>query len=197
MILILVLFLQYPVQIGFAHFDYISYYNSESVGIGNKYHIDQELVPEYAKSNELSKILFSIQDIHGKDVANVFVMVEIYSASGERIFLYPWTNLAIGDFDIPYTFKKNGNYQVVLSVLNEDAARPEGHAIMPKERTMLTDNIGCNCERAVFNVSISETYGLISTLTTYGIIFSAIIVVTIATVWIIKQRRKNKALYQN
>jgi len=102
--------------------------------------------------------------------------------------------LAIGDFDIPYTFNKSGNYQVVLSILNEDAARPQGTIQIPEERTMLTNSIGCNCERAVFNLSISETYGLISTLTTYGIIFSVILIITITTIWILKQRRKNKAL---
>lgn len=177
-----------------GHFDHITYYNSESFGVGNKYHIDQELMPEYTRPHEPSKILFSIQDTKGRDVSNIFVMVEIYSANGERIYLYPWTNLAIGDFDIPYTFNKSGNYQVVLSVLNEDAARPHGADAIPKERTMLTNNMGCNCERAVFNLSISETYGLISTLTTYAIIFSAILIIIIITIWILKQRRKNKTL---
>lgn len=195
-ILILVInvicFVYSPFQNVDGHFDHITYYNSESFGVGNKYHIDQELMPEYARPNESSRILFSIQDTRGNDVSNIFVMVEIYSADGHRLYLYPWTNLAIGDFDVPYTFNKSGNYQVVLSILNEDAARPHGSDAIPEERIMLTNNMGCNCERAVFNLSISETYGLISTLATYGIIFSILLIITVTIVWILKQRRKNK-----
>ena len=102
-----------------AHFTQISYYNSESMGIGNKYFIDQALMPEYAKPNEQANIMFSIQDKNGNDVSNVDVMVEIYSAAGELMHVLPWTNLAIGDFKIPYTFEKNGNYHY-LCVRNSD-----------------------------------------------------------------------------
>lgn len=193
----LVFLIYFPIHLSYAHFDHITYYNSESMGIGNKYYIDQELMPEYTKPNEPSKILFSIQDKNGHDVSNIYVMIEIYSAAGDRVYIYPWTNLAIGDFDIPYTFKKNGNYQVVLSILNENAARPHGSDAISPERTMLTNNIDCNCERAVFNVSISETYGLIYNLTLYGIIFSAIIILGVTITWILKQRRKNKASKAN
>ncbi len=175
-----------------GHFNHISYYNSESMGIGNKYFIDQELIPEYAKPYEKANIMFSIQDKNGNDVSNVNVMVEIYSAAGELMYIFPWTSLAIGDFEIPYTFKKNGNYQVVLSILNEGAAKPRESDTVPPTRTILTDNANCNCERAVFNIAISETYGLIFTLTIYGIITSAILVLGSIVVWILRKRRRNK-----
>ena len=175
-----------------GHFNHISYYNSESMGIGNKYFIDQELNPEYAKPNQQANIMFSIQDKHGNDVSNVNVMVEIYSAAGEILYNFPWTNLAIGDFEVPYTFKKNGNYQVVLSILNEGVAKPRTSDTVPSTRTILTDNTNCSCERAVFNIAISETYGLIFTLTIYGIVISAILVLGVIVVWIIRKRRRNK-----
>lgn len=175
-----------------GHFNHLSYYNSESMGIGNKYFIDQELNPEYAKSNEQTNIMFSIQDKNGNDVSNVNVMVEIYTAAGELLYDFPWTNLAIGDFEIPYTFEKNGNYQVVLSILNEGVARPHASDTTPPARTILTDNANCNCERAVFNIAISETYGLIFTLTIYGIVISAILVLGIIGVWVLRKRRRNK-----
>lgn len=175
-----------------GHFNHLSYYNSESMGIGNKYFIDQELNPEYAKSNEQTNIMFSIQDKNGNDVSNVNVMVEIYTAAGELLYDFPWTNLAIGDFEIPYTFEKNGNYQVVLSILNEGVARPHASDTAPPTRTILTDNANCNCERAVFNIAISETYGLIFTLTIYGIVISAILVLGIIGVWVLRKRRRNK-----
>lgn len=175
-----------------GHFNHISYYNSESMGIGNKYFIDQELNPEYAKPNQQANIMFSIQDKHGNDVSNVNVMVEIYSVAGEILYNFPWTNLAIGDFEVPYTFKKNGNYQVVLSILNEGVAKPRTSDTVPSTRTILTDNTNCSCERAVFNIAISETYGLIFTLTIYGIVISAILVLGVIVVWIIRKRRRNK-----
>jgi hypothetical protein len=162
------------------------------MGIGNKYFIDQELIPEYTKPNEKANIMFSIQDKNGNDVSNVNVMVEIYSAAGELMYIFPWTSLAIGDFEIPYTFKKNGNYQVVLSILNEGAAKPRESDTVSPTRTILTDNANCNCERAVFNIAISETYGMIFTLTIYGIITSAILVLGSIVVWILRKRRRNK-----
>ncbi|VFJ14559.1 conserved exported protein of unknown function [Candidatus Nitrosocosmicus franklandus] len=178
-----------------AHFTHISYYNSESMGIGDKYFIDQELNPEYAKPNEQTYIMFSIQDKNGNDVYNVNVMVEIYSAAGELIHTFPWTNLAIGDFEIPYIFEKNGNYQVVLSILNEGMARPTETDPVPPTRTILTDNANCNCERAIFNLAISETFGFIYTLAFYGIIISAIVVFGVVSIWILLKRRKNKRYF--
>lgn len=180
-----------------AHLTQISYYNSESMGIGDKYFIDQALNPEYAKPNQQTNILFSIQDKNGNDVSNVNVMVEIYSAAGELMYIFPWTSLAIGDFEIPFTFENNGNYQVVLSILNEGMARPTETDELTPTRSILTDNSNCNCERAVFNIAISETYGLIFTLTIYGIILSAIVVLGVILTWILLKRRKNKRSFNS
>jgi hypothetical protein len=176
-----------------AHIDRFASYNSSGMGIGNKYYILQQLEPEYAKSNEPSKIMFSIQDKHGRDTYNVTVMVEIYSINGERVFVFPWTTLETGDFNIPFVFANNGNYQIVLSILNEDIARNKILDTVPPPRTILNDSVNCNCERAVFNVSITETFGLISTVALYGTILGAIIILGAILIWIIKSRRKSKS----
>ena len=177
----------------YAHFDRFASYNSSGMGIGNKYYVLQQLEPEYAKSNEPSKIMFSIQDKHGRDVYDVTVMVEIYSINGERVFVFPWTTLETGDFNVPFVFANNGNYQIVLSILNEDIARNKILDTVPPQRTILNDSVNCNCERAVFNVSITETFGLISTLALYGTIFGAIIILGAILIWIFNSRRKSKS----
>ena len=176
-----------------AHIDRFASYNSSGMGIGDKYYVIQQLEPEYVKPNEPSKIMFSIQDKHGKDVHDVTIMVEIYSINGERVLVFPWTTLETGDFNIPFVFTKNGNYQIVLSILNEDVASSKMLDTVPPPRTILNNSVNCNCERAVFNVSITETFGLISALTVYGAIFGAIIVLGIVLVWIFVSRRKNKS----
>src|SRR5215210_1812862 len=177
----------------YAHFVHFASYNSSGMGIGNKYYVLQQLEPEYAKSNESSKIMFSIQDKNGKDVYDVTVMVEIYSINGERVFVFPWTTLETGDFDIPFEFANNGNYQIVLSILNEDIARNKIINTVPPPRTILNDSGNCNCERAVFNVSITETFGLISTVALYGTIFGAISILAATSIWIFKSRRKSRS----
>ena len=176
-----------------AHFDSFASYNSSGMGIGDKYYVIQQLEPEYVKPNEPSKIMFSIQDKHGRDVHDVTVLVEIYSINGERVLVIPWTTLETGDFNIPFVFTKNGNYQIVLSILNEDVASRKMLDTIPPPRTILNDSISCNCERAVFNVSITETFGLISTIAVYGTIFGAIIILGIVLIWIFVSRRKNKS----
>ena len=176
-----------------AHIDRFASYNSSGMGIGDKYYVIQQLEPEYVKPNEPSKVMFSIQDKHDRDVHNVTVMVEIYSINGERVLVLPWTTLETGDFDIPFVFTKNGNYQIVLSILNEDIASSKMLDTIPPPRTILNDSNNCNCERAVFNVSITETFGLISTITVYGTIFGVIIILGIVLIWIFISRRKNKS----
>ncbi len=176
-----------------AHIDRFASYNSSGMGIGDKYYVIQQLEPEYVKPNEPSKVMFSIQDKHGKDVHDVTIMVEIYSINGERVLVFPWTTLETGDFDIPFVFTKNGNYQIVLSILNEEVANSKILDTIPPPRTILNNNVNCNCERAVFNVSITETFGLISAITIYGAIFGVIIVLGIVLIWIFVSRRKNKS----
>ena len=176
-----------------AHIDRFASYNSSGMGIGDKYYVIQQLEPEYVKPNEPSKVMFSIQDKHGKDVHDVTIMVEIYSINGERVLVFPWTTLETGDFDIPFVFTKNGNYQIVLSILNEDVANSKILDTVPPPRTILNNSVNCNCERAVFNVSITETFGLISALIIYGAILGVIIVLGIVLIWIFVSRRKNKS----
>ncbi|MDF0679832.1 MAG: hypothetical protein P0116_02580 [Candidatus Nitrosocosmicus sp.] len=176
-----------------AHIDRFASYNASGMGIGDKYYVIQQLEPEYVKPNEPSKIMFSIQDKHGRDVHDVTVLVEIYSINRERVLVIPWTTLETGDFNIPFVFTKNGNYQIVLSILNEDVASRKTLDPIPPPRTILNDTINCNCERAVFNVSITETFGLISTIAVYGTIFGAIIILGIVLIWIFVSRRKNKS----
>ena len=176
-----------------AHIDRFASYNASGMGIGDKYYVIQQLEPEYVKPNEPSKIMFSIQDKHGRDVHDVTVLVEIYSINGERVLVIPWTTLETGDFNIPFVFTKNGNYQIVLSILNEDVASRKMLDTVPPPRTILNDSVNCNCERAVFNVSITETFGLISTIAVYGTIFGAIIILGIVLIWIFVSRRKNKS----
>src|ERR1044072_1888925 len=176
-----------------AHIDRFSTYNSSGMGIGDKYYVIQQLEPEYVKPNEPSKIMFSIQDKHDRDVHDVTVMVEIYSINGERVLVLPWTTLEIGDFNIPFVFTKNGNYQIVLSILNEDVVTSKMLNTVPPPRTILNDSINCDCERAVFNVSITETFGLISNLALYGTIFMVIVVLIVVSIWIFISRRRNKS----
>ena len=176
-----------------AHIDRFASYNASGMGIGDKYYVIQQLEPEYVKPNEPSKIMFSIQDKHGRDIHDVTVLVEIYSINGERVLVIPWTTLETGDFNIPFVFTKNGNYQIVLSILNEDVASRKMLDTIPPPRTILNDSVNCSCERAVFNVSITETFGLISTIAVYGTIFGAIIILGIVLIWIFVSRRKNKS----
>ncbi len=176
-----------------AHIDRFASYNASGMGIGDKYYVIQQLEPEYVKPNEPSKIMFSIQDKHGRDVHDVTVLVEIYSINGERVLVIPWTTLETGDFNIPFVFTKNGNYQIVLSILNEDVASRKMLDTIPPPRTILNDSVNCSCERAVFNVSITETFGLISTIAVYGTIFGAIIIMGIVLIWIFVSRIKNKS----
>src|SRR4029078_2281536 len=176
-----------------AHIDRFASYNSSGMGIGDKYYVIQQLEPEYVKPNEPSKVMFSIQDKHGKDVHDGTVLFEIYSINGERVLVIPWITLETGDFDIPFVFTKNGNYQIVLSILNEDMGSRKMLDTIPPPRTILNDSVNCSCERAVFNVSITETFGLISTITVYGTIFGVIIILGIVLIWIFVSRRKNKS----
>jgi hypothetical protein len=177
-----------------AHIDRFASYNASGMGIGDKYYVIQQLEPEYVKPNEPSKIMFSIQDKHGRDVHDVTVLVEKYSINGERVLVIPWTTLETGDFNIPFVFTKNGNYQIVLSILNEDVGSRKMLDTIPPPRTILNDSVNCSCERAVFNVSITETFGLISTIAVYGTIFGAIIILGIVLIWIFVSRRKNKSI---
>ncbi len=138
----------------FSHFEHLPHNNGGGEGL-NKYYVNQALEPEYAKPGEPTEILFSIQDWDGNDVYDIKTMTEIYKPNGERIHIIPWSNQIIGDLEIPYTFVEQGNYQIVISVAEGDS---KNHGNSPP-RNILLSTFDCECERAVFNISITENLG--------------------------------------
>jgi hypothetical protein len=88
-------------------------------------------------------------------------MVEIYSATtGERLKAWPWTRQEIGDFQVFYNFPELGSYQIVLSVAN-DGNNPANLNGIDQPRETLSSTAGCNCDRVIFNVSITKNFGTI------------------------------------
>ncbi|MDQ3836470.1 MAG: hypothetical protein M3270_06005 [Thermoproteota archaeon] len=142
-----------------AHFEHFTHYNNRGDQVG-PYYAYEALEPEYAGPNEPVAVMFSVQDDSGHDVYNIDTMVEIYSAaSGQRIEAWPWTRQDIGDFQVFYTFPEVGNYQIVLSIAKEgNVANING---IDSPRATLSSTSGCNCDRAIFNVSISTNFGAI------------------------------------
>lgn len=177
-----------------GHFSHLGHYNNGDMGIGNKYLVLQQMEPEYTKPNEITQIQFSIQDKEGRDTKNVIAMVEVYSTlTGERLTAFPWTELQSGDFQIPYQFPKIGNYQVVLSILNDNIINSnEILSTIPSPRNILGDTQYCDCERAVFNITIAESFGLIFTSVIYGAAIGVILIVGGVLSWMYVSRRKSK-----
>ena len=178
----------------YGHFSHLVNYNSSDMGIGKKYFILQQTDPEYIKPNEPSNIMFSIQDYQGRDVNDIIVSVEIYSSTnGERLAVFPWKLLNIGDFEVAHTFTENGNYQVVLSILNDDTNNERSKIIntLPPQRVILNDNMNCDCERAVFNVSVTESFGVIFGAVVYVSVLGVVAIVGAVLVWMYLSRRKN------
>ena len=184
---------QSPIQYAQGHFDHLSHYNGGGFGISDKYYVNQQLEPTYTKPNELSKVMFSVQDNAGHDVQNIIAMVEIYSLHGERVSVFPWSHLDIGDFSVPFVFPKAGSYHVVLSVLNSGVDSSQIINTAPPARSILGDNSNCNCERGVFNVSITENFGMVFVTVVYISIFLAVFVLGAALLWMFWSRRKTKA----
>jgi hypothetical protein len=143
----------------YAHFEHFTHYNNRGGQIG-PYYAYEALEPEYAGPNEPVAVMFSVQDSDGRDTYNIHTMVEIYSSTtGERLKAWPWTEQEIGDFQVFYNFPELGSYQIVLSVAKD------GNPINPNSidppRSTLSSNTGCNCDRAIFNVSITKNLGSI------------------------------------
>jgi len=164
--LIISLLLLVPLSLinpAFAHFEHFTHYNNRGSHIG-EYYAYEALEPEYAKPNEPVAVMFSIQDQNGRDIYNIDTMVEIYSAAtGERIEAWPWTRQEIGDFEVYYNFPELGSYQIVLSVAKNGGGPTSQYGIDPP-RTTISSNEGCDCHRAIFNVSITENIGTIWTM---------------------------------
>lgn len=177
----------------YGQFSHAAHYNNGQVGVGDRYSVFQQMEPEYPKPNETSYIQFSIQDKQGRDVSDKVVMVEIYSTlTNERLAAFPWTMVEVGDFQIPYIFPDIGNYQIVLSLLNDNADASEILNTVPSSRFILGDSLNCDCERAVFNISIGQSFGFIFVAVIYGSIFGVILIVGSVLSWMFLSRRKSK-----
>jgi hypothetical protein len=174
-----------------GHFDHLAHNNAAGFGISDKYYVNEQTEPDYPKPNELTKIQFSVQDNKGHDVHNIIAMVEIYSSDGQRISVFPWTKLDVGDFAVPYVFPKVGEYQIVISILNEGVNTNQILNTIPPPRTLLNDNTDCNCERGVLNASVVNTFGAIFTILLYTSIFGAVFVLGTVLFWMYWSRRKN------
>ena len=181
------------VQFADGHFDHLAHNNAAGFGISENYYVNEQTDPEFPKPNELSKIQFSVQDRNGHDVKNIIVMVEIYYSSGQqRIAVFPWTTLATGDFNIPFVFPKTGEYQIVISILNNGFNSTQIINTVPPPRTILNDNTNCNCERGVLNASVTNNaFGSIFLITLYLAIFGAVAVLGAVLFWMYWSRRKN------
>ena len=144
----------------YAHFEHLGHYNNRGGHVG-PYYAYEALDPDYAGPNEPVAVMFSVQDPSGRDTYNIHTMVEIYSATtGERLKAWPWTEQEIGDFELFYNFPEVGSYQIVLSVAKKDGNSVNLNSIDPPRPT-LSSTVSCNCDRAVFNVSITKNFGII------------------------------------
>lgn len=185
----------------YAHFGHLAHYNTGGLGLG-KYYINEQIDPEYTPPGQPSKISFSIQDTNGNDVYNIVTMVEIYSEStGERVNVYPWTKQDRGDFDLYYVFPRVGLYEIVISIADgANSNRVNLYGVDPP-RSILSSNLNCNCDRAVFNMSVSNNFGNIFNLAVFGGIISAIVVFGVVLVFTYRSRMKRRStngnLYQN
>lgn len=166
---LLVVIISTTISPAYAHFEHLSHYNSRGDGIG-QYYAYAALEPDYAAPGEPTAILFSVQDDKGQDTYNIETMVEVYASSGERIKAFPWTKRDVGDFEVFYTFPQVGSYQVVLSIADGPV---NINAIDPPRHT-LSSVTNCNCERAIFNFSISKGFGLVFNWTMAAGVFGTI-----------------------
>jgi len=170
-----------------AHFDHLAHFNGIGMPLG-PYYVYQVLDPEYAQPGQPAAIMFSIQDSQGHDVYNVTTMVEVYSGqTGDRVKAFPWTKEPVGDFQLFYTFENVGTYQIVLSVANG----PVNTNQIDPARTMLSSSFGCNCDRAVYNVSISNnSFGGVFDTTVLAAVFAPATLIGGVLLYSFKNRRK-------
>jgi len=183
----------------YAHLEHLPHYNSggSRYSWGN-YSSFIALEPEYGVAKQQpTTIEFSIQDRNNNDVYNITTMVEIYeTATGNRVHVFPWTYHNVGDFMLFYVFPRTGNYQIVLSVLdsNTDNLDYEGNmssliGYADPPRTLLSNIKGCNCERTIFNISISPSYGIVQDIMYTVIIILPLSVLGSILVWKFRKYR--------
>jgi len=170
------------ISTSYAHLEHLPHYNSggSRYSWGN-YSSFIALEPEYGVAKKRpTAIEFSIQDRNNNDVYNITTMVEIYETStGNRVQVFSWTYHNLGDFMLFYIFPQVGNYQIVLSVRDnvgtdspnyeDDTQSVIGYTDPP--RSLLSNIKGCNCERTIFNISVSPSYGVIQD-TMYAVIIT-------------------------
>jgi hypothetical protein len=143
----------------YGHFEHFTHYNNRGGDVG-PYYTYEALEPEYASPNEPVAVMFSVQDHDGHDTYNIDTMVEIYSSTtGERLKAWPWTRQEVGDFQVFYNFPEIGSYQIVLSVAKDGVPGNANGIDLP--RATLSSTMDCNCDRVIFNVSITKNFGTI------------------------------------
>ncbi|HXT83277.1 MAG TPA: hypothetical protein VN704_02930 [Verrucomicrobiae bacterium] len=174
-----------------AHFSHLAHINAGGFGISEKYYVNEQTDPEEPIPNQLAQIQFSIQDRNGLDVHNITALVEVYASNGTRLSIFPWTKLDSGDFSVPFIFPKSGMFQVVVSVLNDGASTSQLVNTIPPPRLLLNDDTGCNCERGVFNVAVSNTFGSIFIIMLYIALFGTVSVLGTVLIWMYWSRRRN------
>jgi hypothetical protein len=155
-----------------------------------KYYPYMALDPEYAAADEPTQITFSVQDFDGNDVYDIETMVEIYQEStGERVKGFPWTVRDIGDFNLYYVFPYSGSYEIVLSVANDD--KMVNHNQLDAPRSILSSIADCNCQRVIFNVTISDSWGMVrNSLLVISILTPIIVLGLVLGRTYFKRRRK-------
>lgn len=182
-------------SISYAHLSHLPHYNGFGAAIG-KYYVDEALDPEFTPPLQPTQITFSIQDYGGNDVYNVYTMLEIYQEStGQRIKAFPWTKQDIGDFSLYYTFPSVGNYNIVLSIANDNNSN--NHNGIDPPRDILTGNLNCDCDRGVFSVSITKNFGNIFFTAIFAGVLGAIVVFGSVAVFAYKSRKKHTKLVSN
>jgi len=182
-------------SISYAHLSHLPHYNGFGAAIG-KYYVDEALDPEFTPPLQPTQITFSIQDYGGNDVYNVYTMLEVYQEStGQRIKAFPWTKQDIGDFSLYYTFPSVGNYNIVLSIANDNNSN--NHIGIDPPRDILTGNLNCDCDRGVFSVSITKNFGNIFFTAIFAGVLGAIVVFGSVAVFAYKSRKKQTKLVSN
>jgi len=179
-------------SVSYAHLSHLPHYNGFGAAIG-KYYVDEALDPEFTPPLQPTQITFSIQDYGGNDVYNVYTMVEIYQEStGQRIKAFPWTKQDIGDFSLYYTFPSVGNYNIVLSIANDNNG--SNHNLIDPPRDILTGNLNCDCDRGVFSVSITKNFGNIFFTAIFAGILGAVAVFASVAAFAYNGRKKHAKL---
>jgi len=173
----------------FAHFEHLPHNNGGGDQIG-RYYVNQALEPEYAKPGEPAHIEFSIQDDEGNDVQNVETAVEIYDGiTGQRVEVFPWKFYPTGDFEVHYTFEKKGSYLVVISLADENSSQE--HVNPP--RHIFSSNYNCDCERVVFNISITPELGAIwDSVMLIAIVFPLVVFGSVLSMHYLNLRKKER-----